>query len=319
MLRFVAKRLGYMLITLFVVITLTFIAMKAIPGDPIGAKYEKATPEVKANIEAFYGLDQPPYIQYITYLKGLLKGELGISIAMPGRTADSIIVETFPASFRLGITALVIGLIVGVGCGALAGLRHNGPADIIVTVITTIGVSVPNFVLVSLLQYTLAYRFPIFPPQGWDNSGSWLQGWEFVVLPAAALSFSTWAIYTKYMREAVIDVMGEEYVMLARAKGLPAWYINARFILRNSILPIVTISAQQAAMLFTGSFVIENIFSIPGIGRYFIQSVMQHDYTMIMAVTIFYSVLFILATLVMDVLYYVLDPRLRGEIQEAAL
>lgn len=314
--RYIAKRLGYMLMTLFIIITLTFVCMKAIPGDPIAAKYDKASPEVRNRIEAVYGLDKPKTEQYVVYLKNILKGNLGLSITQPSKTANDIILESFPASARLGTTSLICGLIIGVICGFLAGMKRNSAWDYLVIGITTLGVAVPNFVVASLLQYTFTYKIPLFPPIGWENGGNWLSGGRYVVLPALALSFSTVAIYAKYMRESVLEVLDEEYVMLARAKGLSKRKIVGKYILRNSILPIVTVSAQQIAMLLTGSVVIEKIFSIPGIGKYFVNSVTQRDYTVIMAVTIFYSVIFMISMLVMDLLYYKIDPRIRIEQEE---
>lgn len=308
---YVLKRLFYMLITLFLIITLTFLSMKAIPGDPIAAKYEKSSPEARARMEAIYGLDQPLAVQYVTYLKNMLHGNLGLSITQPGKTANTIITETFPASARLGLTALFFGLLIGILCGMLAGIKRNTVWDYAVIVITTLGVAVPSFVIASLLQYTFTYQWPILPPIGWDSAGSWLSGNRYVILPAAALAFGTIAVYARYMRESVAEILDEDYIRLARAKGLSKQKIMTKYIVRNAMLPIVTVSAQQVAMLLTGSVVIESIFSIPGIGKYFVNSVTQRDYTVIMAVTIFYSVIFMLSMLIMDLLYYKIDPRMR--------
>ena len=313
MCKYIVKRLMYMIATLFVIITLTFISMKAIPGDPIAAKYDKASPEVRARIEAVYGLDKPKTEQYFTYLKNMFKGDLGLSITQPSKTANTIIAESFPASARLGATALFWGLLVGVLCGFIAGLKRNGLSDVIITVVATLGIAIPNIVVASLFQYTFTYKNPVFPPIGWETGGNWLSGNRYVILPVAALAFSTIATYVKYMRESVIDVMDEEYILLARAKGLSKRKIMTKYVLRNSILPIVTITAQQVAMLLTGSVVIESIFSIPGIGKYFVNSVTQRDYTVIMAVTIFYSVLYMVSMFAMDLLYYKIDPRMREE------
>lgn len=311
--KYIIKRMIYMLITLFAIITLTFWAMKAIPGDPIAAKYDKATPEMQARIERIYGLDKSKPEQFVVYLKNVLQGNLGLSISQPSKTANDIIGETFPASARLGVTALIWGLFGGVLCGVIAGLKRNSVWDLVITIITTLGIAVPNFVVASLLQYTFSYRFSILPTLGWESKGSWLLPDRYIILPAAALAFGSIAIYAKYMREAVSDVMDEEYVLLAKAKGLSERKIMTKYILRNAILPIVTVSAQQVAMLLTGSVVIESIFSIPGIGKYFVSSVVQRDYTVIMAVTIFYSLIYMISMLIMDLLYYKIDPRIRSE------
>lgn len=310
--KYICKRIVCMLVTLLIIITLTFIAMKMIPGDPIGAKYEKASKEVRANIEAIYGLDKPLFEQYTTYLKNIAKGNLGLSITNPGKTANDIISETAPVSFQLGIVSLLTGLLLGCAGGFFSGLKRNGVLDYGVIVIATLGISIPNFVAASLLQYTFTYKFPLFPPIGWDTGGLF-GGGAYIVLPTAALAFGTVAVYAKYMREAVTDTADEEYVLMARAKGLPKRTILRKYILRNSVIPIVTISAQQVVALLTGSVVIENIYAIPGIGRYFVNSVMQRDYTVIMAVTIFYSLIFMLATLAADLLYYKINPKLREE------
>lgn len=309
--KYLIKRLGYLVVTLFLIITLTFIAMKAIPGDPIGAKYEKASQQAKERIAATYGLDKPKTEQYIMYLKNILKGNLGLSIVNPGKTANAIVAESAPASMKLGIISMIVGLTAGGLCGFFAGLRKKGIWDYIVMAIITIGISVPNFVIASLLQYTLTYKIPLLPPIGWEKG--WTSGWQYVILPSVALAFSTVAIYAKYMREAVIEVLDEEYILLARAKGLSSETIMRKYVLRNSILPIVTISAQQVAMLLTGSVVIEKVYSIPGIGKYFVNSVIQRDYTVIMAVTIFYSLIYMVSMLVLDILYYKIDPRIRME------
>lgn len=311
--KYILKRILYIGVTLFVIITLTFISMKAIPGDPIAAKYEKATPEVRARIESAYGLDKPKTEQYVIYLKNIVKGNLGLSITQPSKTANDIIRESAPASARLGIMVLLWGLIFGIICGSMAGLKRNSVWDIAITAVTTLGIAVPNFVVASLLQYTFTYRFPILPPIGWNSGAGLLSPDRFIILPVAALSFSTVAVYAKYMREGVANVLDEEYILLARAKGLPQKKIMAKYILKNSILPVVTVSAQQVAMLLTGSVVIETIFSIPGIGRYFVNSVTQRDYTVIMAVTIFYSLIYMVSMLAMDLLYYMIDPRMRSE------
>lgn len=209
-----------MFATMFVIITLTFAAMKAIPGDPIAAKYDKASPEVRVRIEKIYGLDKSKTEQYFVYMKNILQGEWGLSIAQPSKTANKIIEETAPASARLGVTALVWGLLIGVLCGIISGAKRNSIWDIIITIITTLGIAVPNFVIASVLQYTFTYRFPILPPIGWETHGSWLILDRYIILPAVALAFGSIATYSKYMRESVTEVLKEDYVLLARAKGL---------------------------------------------------------------------------------------------------
>lgn len=310
MVKYIIKRLLYMAITLFVIITLTFFSMKAIPGDPIAAKYDKASPEVRERIEAVYGLDEPVSKQYITYLINMVHGDLGLSITQASKTANDIIKETFPASVKLGITVLIWSLVFGIICGGIAGIKRNSFIDIIITLITTLGISIPNFVIASLLQYTFSYKFPILPPLGWENGGI-LSTNRYMILPVTALTFYTASIYTKYIREAVSNIEQEDFVLMARAKGLSEHKIMVKYVLKNALFPIITVSAQQVAMLLTGSVVVETIFSIPGIGRYFVNSVTQRDYTVIMAVTIFYSVIFMVSMLIMDILYYIVDPRMK--------
>lgn len=313
MIRYIVKRLLCMGVTLFIIITLTFVSMKSIPGDPIAAKYDKASPEVRARIEAIYGLDKSKSEQYALYLQNILKGNLGLSITQPSKTANDIIKESFPASARLGILTIVVGSVVGTLGGFCAGIRRKSIYDVVITMVVTIGISVPNFVIASFLQYLFTYKFPIFPPIGWDTKAGILSVDKYVVLPVAALAFSTIAIYVQYMRESVINVVNEDYVLLARACGIKKGKIIGKYILKNSILPIFTITAQQIASLLTGSFVIESVFSIPGIGKYFVNSVTQRDYTVIMAVTIYYSLLYMISMFVMDLLYYKIDPRIRNE------
>lgn len=309
MLKYILKRLGYMVITMWVVITITFFLMNTLPGNPIEVEMRKLPPEIKKNIMHQYGFDRPIHERYVVYLQNLLKGDMGESISTPGLKAKTVIAERFPASARLGLQAVFVGLIIGLILGILAAFNRNSWIDYLVIVIAILGVSVPNFVIAALMQQFLG---GIFPVVGWaSKKASWLAGLKYTVLPTIALSFSSIATYARYMRTSVLDVINQDYILTAKSKGVPGVAIVWKHILRNAILPIVTILGPQIASIITGTFVIEMMFSIPGLGQYYVESITNRDYTMIMATTIFFAFLFIISLLVVDLLYTVIDPRIR--------
>lgn len=309
MIKFILKRISYMVITLWIIITITFFLMNTLPGSPIESGAKRLPEQVRINMMHKWGLDLPVYRRYVLYLRNLMKGNLGESIITPGLSATSIIHDKFPASARLGLQAVFFGLIVGLILGILAAFKRDSWVDYLVMVVAIIGVSVPSFVIASLLQKFLGGKY--FPIVGWPSYNVWFSGFKYTVLPTIALSLGNVAIFARYMRALSIGCLGQDYVLTAEAKGISNINIVFKHIIRNSIIPIITILGPQIAGILTGSFVIERIFSIPGLGQYFVESITGRDYTMIMANTIFYSFLFIVSLLVVDILYVIVDPRIK--------
>lgn len=305
MLRYVLKRIAYGVMTLFVLITLTFFMMRAIPGKPfIGDK--TPSPTTLANMEAKYGLNEPVFVQYLMFLGNCLKGDLGDSIKYEGRSVMEIIGSSFPVSMQLGFGAIVFAMIAGILLGAVAAVKRGSFTDTISMLIAIIGVSVPSFILGALLQYFLAVKLHLVPVQGW---GTFSQS----LLPSFALGMSSLATVSRLMRTSMLDVLSQDYIKTAKAKGLSQVKIIWRHALRNAIMPVITIIGPTIAAVFTGSFVVESLFNIPGLGRYFVMSIKDLDYTMISGTTIFYGTLLIVSTLVVDLLYGVIDPRVKLE------
>lgn len=308
MTKYVLKRIAYAILTVFVLATITFFMMRLLPGDPfIGEKAVK--PEVKEALYIKYGLDKPLWQQYVVYLGNLCKGDLGISLESK-RPVTRIIGESFPISAELGIRALVFAAVMGVFLGIVASVKRGTPWDTGSMLIAIIGVSVPSFVVGAVLQYFLGLRLfqatgmRIFPIMGWNTEMSKL-------LPAFALSFGSMATISRLMRTSMLDVLSSDYIKTAKAKGLSERVIVWRHAVRNAIMPVVTVLGPLVASLLTGTFVIETIFSIPGMGKFFVQSIHTRDYTVISGTTIFYGVFLVLANLVVDLLYGMIDPRVK--------
>ena len=310
MARYVVKRVVYALLTLFMLITLVFFLMRLLPGDPFVG--DKVLPEATmASLNAKYGLDKPLFIQYLNYMGNSLRGDLGISLTY-NRPVMGIVLESFAVSADLGIRAIVFALIAGVLLGAVAALQRGKMLDSFSMFVAMVGVSVPSFILGALLQYFLAlqlrlqFRISWFPVQGWGT-------FAHSLLPAFALGLSSLATVSRLMRTSMLDVLGQDYIKTAKAKGLSQGMILWRHALRNSIMPVVTVMGPTVASVMTGTFVIENIFAIPGLGKYFVSSIQNRDYTMIGGTTIFYGALLIACTLAVDLLYGVIDPRVKLE------
>ena len=310
MLRYFLKRVAYAVLTLFLLITLTFFMMRLLPGDPFTG--DKAISDTAmANMEAKYGLDKPVVVQYFMYIGNCLRCDLGISITYNQPVMD-IIADAFLISADLGLRAIIFAVIAGVLLGALAAIKRGTALDSTSMFIAMVGVSVPSFILGALLQYFLALQLPkligfrIFPVQGW---GSFAQS----VLPAFALGLSSLATVSRLMRTSMLDVLNQDYIKTAKAKGLSQGKILWRHAFRNAIMPVVTIIGPTVASVLTGTFVIESIFNIPGLGKYFVMSIKDSDYTMISGTTVFYGALLVACTLVVDLLYCLIDPRVKLE------
>ena len=303
MLKYFVKRLLLAVITLWFTLTATFILMKSIPGDPF-ANEKMILPEIRANMEAKYGLDKPLPEQYLTYMGNLLRGDFGISFKYKNRSVNSFIEMGFPISASLGLTSCAIGLVFGVVFGILAAIKRGQWPDYMVIFIAVLGVSVPAFVFGSLFQYVFAVRLKWFPVAGWGTLAT-------VVLPALALGLRMVAYIARMMRTSMLDVLSQDYIKTAKAKGLSGTAVVFRHALRNAIMPIVTVSGSMIASTLVGSFIMENIFSIPGMGKYLVNAVKDSDYTMIMGMTAFYAIIMIVTMFVVDLVYMLVDPRVK--------
>lgn len=303
MFRYVLKRIGTSLFTLWVIVTITFILMHSIPGDPLTR--DKKMPEaIRQNIEAQYHLNEPLWKQYGYYFQGLTHGELGPSLKYEGVTVNEIIGQGFPVSAQLGLAALVLMLLVGIPAGVISALRQNQWQDHTAMFMATLGVALPNFVLATLLIYIFGVKLELLPTSRWVS-------WQSVIVPAVALAFYPTAYIARLTRSSMLEVIGQDYIRTARAKGLPQRTVLYKHALRNALVPIVTYLGPLIAGVLTGSFVIEKIFAIPGLGQQFVLSISNRDYTTILGVTIFYAAFLIFMNLVVDLLYGVIDPRIR--------
>ncbi|WP_035291440.1 ABC transporter permease [Clostridium sp. KNHs214] len=305
MLRYILKRIGYMLVTLWIIITITFMLIHAVPGDPLASMARNLPEQIRKNFYAKYGLDQPPIVQYGSFMKRLvLKGDFGESLTYPGRSVTETIKKYAPTSARLGGQALLIGIVIGITLGIIAAFHRNTWVDYLVMFIAIIGVALPVFVLAALLQYAFTVKWQLLPTTGWGS-------FKHTILPTIGMSFGTIATYARYMRTSVLDVVGQDYILTAKAKGVSRVALVWKHVLRNALLPAITLLGPQIAGIFGGAFITESIFAIPGIGFNFVESINNRDYTMIMGQTIFMATLFIVALLVVDILYSVVDPRIR--------
>ena len=302
------KRLIAGVITVWFIATATFVAMHSVPGDPL-MNDKAVTEEIRANLEARYGLDKPLPEQYFMFLGNMLQGDFGISFTQQNRRVNDIIRDHFPVSATLGILAIFFAACGGILWGALTAIYRNRMPDVIIMFLVILGISVPSFVFAALGQLMLVninslVGESIIPVAGWGTI------WH-MLMPAMVLGLGTMAFLTRLMRSSMLEVVNEDYIKTARAKGLSATRIFFRHQLRNAILPVITVLGPQIAVITTGGFVVELVFAIPGLGRYFVQAVQQLDYTVIMGTTVFYAAFLVLMVIVVDILYGFIDPRVR--------
>lgn len=300
---FIFKRLLSNLVSLFVIVTLTFILMKSLPGDPF--TQEKAIPqEILDSLYEHYKLNDPWYIQYGSYMKSVLKGDLGPSYKFRGRSVNDIIKSGFPVSLALGLEALFIAIIFGISLGVIAAINQNKWQDYLSIFIAVLGISVPSFILAATLQYFFSIKFDLLPVARWGS-------FEQTILPAISLAALPTAFIARLTRANLANVLTLDYIKTARSKGLSSMSVLIKHALRNSLLPVVTYLGTLLANILTGSFIIEKIFGIPGLGQWFINSISNRDYTVIMGLTIFYSVILLFAIFFVDILYKWFDPRIK--------
>ncbi len=304
MLRFILRRFIEMVVTLWLIVTATFFLMHAVPGSPFDKEGKALNPQVEQNLKAYYNLDKPLIVQYGIYLKKLVQFDLGPSTSNSSDSVNKMIARGFPVSFQLGIVAILFSIVTGIALGVVAALRHNKLIDYVAMIIAVIGISVPSFVVATLLIKYLAVEWGLLPTATWGS-------WKHIVMPALALSFSPIAIIARLTRTNMLEVLNQEYIETAKAKGLSPVSIVIKHALRNAVLPVITLLGALVANVLTGSFVIEKIFAVPGMGKYFVAGINNRDYSVIMGTTVFYSALLIFMMFVVDVLYGIVDPRIK--------
>lgn len=305
MLKYTIKRFLMMILTIWIIATLTFILMLTIPGSPFSELQERTSSEAAiANMERHYNLDKPTIVQYFLYLKSIATFDFGPSISKPNDTVNDLINRGFPISAELGILSLLVAVISGIALGIISSLRHNGIIDYAAMGFAVLGISIPNFVLATLLIQQLAVNLEWFPVATWQSP-------LHMVLPTLALATGPMAIIARLTRSSMLDVLTQDYIKMAKAKGLSPFKVIFKHALKNALMPVVTILGTLIAGLLTGTFVIEEIFAIPGMGQYFVNSINERDYPVIMGVTVFYSMFLVFMLFIVDIVYGLLDPRIK--------
>ncbi|HGL5639155.1 TPA: oligopeptide ABC transporter permease [Enterococcus faecium] len=301
--KYVLKRVFFMIITLWLIATITFFLMQLLPGTPY-TNQERLSPETIEMLNKQVGLDKPVIVQYGIYLSNLLQGDFGISFQFKNQPVAHLLAGRIGPSLQLGLQAIIFGTVLGTILGTISAMKQNTWADTSSTLVAILGRSIPNFVFAVLLQYIFAIKLQVLPIAKWD-------GFVYTILPTIALAMSPFADSARFIRTEMVEVLHSDYVELAKAKGLSRWEIAFKHGLRNSLIPLMTLLGPLAVALMTGSLVVENIFAIPGIGEQFVKSITTNDYPTIMAVTILYSFMLIFVILIVDLLYGLVDPRIR--------
>lgn len=305
MLKFIGKRLAYALLTLFLIATATFFLVAGAPGDPIAAKVGQMPEQAQEIINQKYGLDKPVTERYFIYMKNLLTtGDFGESIIYTGKSANDVIKTNTLVSAKIGLMAILFQAVIGILLGLAAALNRGKPVDHVIRFMVVIAICVPSFVFAALLQYFLAFKWKLVPVFGWGEL-------KHYILPVAAYAIGGIASYTKYMRSSTLSVISEDYIVTAKAKGCTKGRVVRKHVLRNSMIPIVTMIGPAVAGIFGGSFILEKMFSIPGLGFYYVKSVSDNDYTMVIGLTIFFALLYVGSLIIVDILYGIVDPRIR--------
>lgn len=302
MIKYTIKRFFVSLVTIWILATVVFFLIRILPGDPFTS--DKTSPQIRETMKKYYGLDKPMVVQYAIYMKNLLRGEMGYSLKYKNRTVNQVIAGAFPKSAELGIRALLFAVPVGLLLGIIASMNHNKGWDYTAMIIAVFGISVPSFIVGGLLQYIFAVKLKLLPVAQWN-------GFKYTILPSFALGLSTLALLARLMRASMLEVTGQDYIKTAKAKGLPMWKIILRYELRNAILPVVTVLGPTIAILVTGTFVIEHIFAIPGLGRHYVMGIQNLDYTLVLGLTIFFGSFVVLMNFLVDIIYGLVDPRIR--------
>ena len=302
MAKYVVGRVAYMIVTLFIIMSVTFFISKLLPGTPFAD--DKLTPQTREVLFEKYGLDEPVYVQYAKYMLNVARGDLGNSFYFESQPVSQIILQRLPVSVFIGVQAVAFGLGLGLVLGVVSALRHNTFWDTLAVVVAVLGISVPTFLLGPIMQYWLGVRLELLPI-------AFFESWWHSVMPSLVLSVFVVSTVARFVRTEMLEVLGQEYITLARSKGLGSLAIVVRHVLRNAMIPLVTVLAPLTVYLITGSLVVERIFSVPGIGEQFVASIQVNDYSMILGTTVFFSAMFTAALLVQDILYGIIDPRIR--------
>lgn len=303
MVRYFFKRLGMMLVALFLIILLTFVIMHSVPGGPFTGE-RNVSGEVEAALNAKYHLDDPLPKQFFDYLGGVLKGDFGPSYRYTGKTVNDFIANGFPISGKVGGITIVFVILSAIPMGIVAAVKNGKWQDMLLMAVATIGVTIPSFVIASLLIYVFSYRLDLLPSFGLDT-------WKGYILPVITLGGYSISYIARQMRSSLLEVMGQDYIRTARAKGLSEFKVIVKHALRNALIPVITVLGPTVANLLTGSFVIEKIYAVPGLGIHFVNSVSMRDYTTIMGVTIFYATFLLAMVFIVDLFYCLIDPRIK--------
>lgn len=304
MIDYLIKRIFSMLITMFIIMTITFVLMHLVPGGPFTDEDRALSPIVEKALMEKYRLNDPIWKQYVEYIKGVLKFDLGPSYAYTGRSVTELISEGFPITATLAVISLILIVTVSTPLGITSALQHNKFMDRLIMVFSTLGVTIPVFVIATLLLYVFSYKLRLLPTFGANNLKSY-------ILPSTSLALGSIAYITRLNRSSMLEVLEQDYIRTARAKGVKKYKVVYKHALKNATIPTVTVLGSRMVTLLTGSFIVEKIFALPGIGRYFVQSISNRDYPTIMGVTIFFSFILLVMMLVIDVSYGFLDPRVR--------
>ena len=304
MAKYILKRFAYMLVTLFCITAATFFLMHSIPGDPLSYMAKKLPEQTRINYYAKYGLDKSKLEQFGIFLENVVtKGDFGESLRYPGRSVTDTILKGSAVSATVGFQALIIGVTIGIVLGIVAADFRNRWPDYLIMFLAILGVTIPVFVFASVMQYIFTVKYRLLPTTGWG-------GLREMVLPVITLALGSIAGYARYMKSSVLEVINQDYILTARAKGVSEFNILRRHVLRNAFIPALTLLGPEVAAVFTGAFVTEKMFGIPGLGFYYVSSINDRDYTMIIGTTVFYAILFVAIQLVVDILYGVVDPRI---------
>jgi oligopeptide transport system permease protein len=303
MAKYITRRLIYMVLSLYLIVTATFFLMRLAPGNPFTSE-KQLPPEIEAALNEHYGLDDPWYAQYGDYLLRIVQWDFGPSFKYKTRTVNDLISEGFPVSLALGAQAILIALSIGLILGIIAALYHNKWQDYGAMIVAVLGISVPSFIMATVLQYFFAIKWGLLPVARWDS-------FMHTILPSLALAASPMAFIARLTRSSMLEVLANDYIRTAKSKGLSKGVITIKHTIRNALLPVVSYMGPLSAGIITGSFVIERIFGIPGLGSHFVTSISNRDYTVIMGVTVFYSIILLVSILLVDIAYGLIDPRIK--------
>lgn len=311
MTKYIIRRFCEMILTLFLIATATFFLIEAVPGDPLTQRAEKLQPQAREALYRRYGLDKPVLERYGITMKNMLKGDFGESVVYAGQTVNKLVHDRLPVSARLGIQQMVLGVGIGLLLGVAAAMKRGTWVDYLVVGLSVLLISIPHLIFGLMLQKIFAGNLRWFPTIGWPTGKElWFGGWKYTVLPTLTGCFSYIATYARLLKTSMLDVVNQDYVLTAESKGLSRGAIIRRHILRNSFIPVMTQLPMSVAMCITGSFFIESIFSIPGIGQYYVTAVNNQDLSIVMGETVLIAALYIVVLFITDVLYVFVDPRI---------